>query len=202
MESLQFRPMVEADWPEVESIYRAGIATGHATFEATPPTTWATFTAGKRPELSLVAVDSNGRVLGWVAASLVSARAVYAGVVEHSIYIHPGAAGHGVGRRLLAAFLDLTDQHGIWTVQSSIFPENTASLRLHERAGFRTVGRRERIARMTYGPHAGQWRDTILVARRTAGERSEGASSANMHPHTHSSDPSNRIFTPNRLQES
>ena len=88
-----------------------------------------------------------------------------------NIYIHPDAAGHGVGRRLLAAFLDLTDQRGIWTVQSSIFPENTASLRLHERAGFRAVGRRERIARMAYGPHAGQWRDTILVERRTAGER-------------------------------
>lgn len=182
MEPLRFRPMAEADWAEIEGIYRAGIATGHATFEAAPPETWAAFTAGKRPELSLVAVDSNGRVLGWVAASLVSARAVYAGVVEHSIYIHPVAAGHGVGGRLLAAFLDLTDQHGIWTVQSSIFPENTASLRLHEHAGFRTVGRRERIARMAYGPHAGQWRDTILVERRTAGERSEGSSSTNMHP--------------------
>lgn len=127
---------------------------------------------------------------------------MYAGVVEHSIYIHPDAAGRGVGSRLLAAFLDLTDQRGMWTVQSSIFPENTASLRLHERAGFRAVGRRERIARMTYGPHAGQWRDTILVERRTAGERSEAASSANMNPHTQSSAPATRNFTPNRLQES
>ncbi len=202
MGPILFRPMAESDWAEVESIYRAGIATGHATFETAPPATWAAFTAGKRPELSLVAIDSTGRVLGWVAASPVSTRAVYAGVVEHSIYIHPGVAGHGVGRRLLAAFLDLTDQHGIWTVQSSIFPENTASLRLHERAGFRAVGQRERIACMAYGPHAGQWRDTILVERRTDGERSEGASSANTHPHTQSSAPSNRIFTPNRLQES
>lgn len=171
MGPILFRPMAESDWPVVESIYRAGIATGHATFETAPPETWAAFTAGKRSELSLVAVDSTGRVLGWVAASLVSARAVYAGVVEHSIYIHPDAAGHGVARHLLAAFLDRTDQHGMWTVQSSIFPENTASLCLHERAGFRTVGRRERIARMTYGPHAGRWRDTILVERRTSGER-------------------------------
>lgn len=202
MEPLRFRAMAEPDWPVVESIYRAGIATGHATFETAPPATWAAFTASKRPELSLVAVNSTGQVLGWAAASPVSARAAYAGVIEHSIYIHPDAAGHGVGRRLLAAFLDLTDQHGIWTVQSSIFPENTASLRLHERAGFRAVGRRERIARMTYGPHAGQWRDTILVERRTAGERSEGASPANMHPHTQSSAPSNRTFTTNRLQES
>lgn len=166
MEPLQFRPMAEADWAEVEGIYRAGIATGHATFETAPPETWAEFTAGKRPELSLVAVDSNGRVVGWVAASPVSTRAAYAGVVEHSIYIHPDAAGHGVGSRLLAAFLDLTDQHGMWTVQSSIFPENTASLRLHERAGFRVVGYREKIARMPYGLLAGQWRDTVLLERR------------------------------------
>ena len=170
MEPLRFRSMRESDWAEVESIYRAGIATGHATFETTPPATWAAFTGGKRSELSLVAVDSNGRILGWVATSLVSARAVYAGVVEHSIYIHPGAAGHGVGRRLLAAFLDLTDQHGIWTVQSSIFPANTASLRLHDRHGFRTVGTRERIALMGYGPLAGTWRDTVLIERRRSGD--------------------------------
>lgn len=128
------------------------------------------------------------------------------GVVEHSIYIHPDAAGQGVGSRLLAAFLAVADHAGIWTVQSSIFPENTASLRLHERAGFRTVGRRERIARMDYGPHAGRWRDTILVERRTpadpAGSHAEVASSVNMHTHTCPSDLSTRIFTPNRLQDS
>ncbi|HLR44354.1 GNAT family N-acetyltransferase [Leucobacter triazinivorans] len=206
MESLQFRPMVEADWPEVENIYRAGIATGHATFETAPPNTWAAFATGKRPELSLVAVDSEGQVLGWAAASPVSARAVYAGVVEHSIYIHPDAAGHGVGSALLTAFLELADQVGVWTVQSSIFPENTASLRLHERAGFRVVGRRERIARMEAGPYAGRWRDTLLVERRTTADpaeaRGEGASSTNMHPHAHSSGPSTRIFTLNRLQKS
>lgn len=188
MESLRFRAMAETDWPEVEHIYQAGIATGHATFETAPPETWAAFATGKRPELSLVAIDSEGQVLGWAAASPVSARAVYTGVVEHSIYIHPDAAGHGVGSALLTAFLDLADQVGVWTVQSSIFPENTASLGLHERAGFRVVGRRERIARMESGPNAGRWRDTLLVERRTAAdfteERGEGASSANMHPHT------------------
>lgn len=206
MESLHFRPMVKGDWPDVENIYRAGIATGHATFETAPPETWAAFSIGKRPELSLVAVGSEEQVLGWAAASPVSARAVYAGVVEHSIYVHPDAAGHGVGSALLTAFLGLTDQVGVWTVQSSIFPENTASLRLHERAGFRVVGRRARIARMEAGPYAGRWRDTLLVERRTtagsAAERGEGASSANMHPHTHSSDLSTRIFTPTSLQKS
>lgn len=206
MEALHFRPMVEADWPEVEHIYRAGIATGHATFETAPPETWAAFATGKRPELSLVAVDFEGQVLGWAAASPVSARAVYAGVVEHSIYVHPDAAGHGVGSALLTAFLELAEQAGVWTVQSSIFPENIASLRLHERAGFRVVGRRERIARMEAGPCVGRWRDTLLVERRTAGDsteaRGEGAFSANVHPHAQSSDLSTHTFTTNRLQES
>ena len=91
---------------------------------------------------------------------------MYRGVVEHSVYVSPDARGRGVGAELLQAFLDAADAAGIWTVQSSIFPENTASLALHDRAGFRRVGRRERIALMTYGPWAGQWRDTILVERR------------------------------------
>lgn len=198
--------MVESDWPEVASIYQAGIATGHATFEALPPANWAAFITCKRSELSLVALNSADRVIGWVAAAPTSTRTAYAGVVEHSIYIHPDAAGQSAGSRLLTAFLAVADHAGVWTVQSSIFPENTTSLRLHERAGFRTVGRRERIASMDYGPHAGRWRDTILVERRTPGDparsQAEVASSANTHTHTRSSDLSTRIFTPNRLQES
>ena len=166
MEEFQFRPMVESDWPDVEGIYRAGIATGHATFETAPPGTWVDFAAGKRLDLSFVGTNLSGEVLGWVAASPVSSRAVYAGVVEHSIYVHPDASGRGIATRLLASFIEAAGQVGIWTIQSSIFPDNTSSLRLHERAGFRLVGRRERIARMTYGPQAGQWRDTILVERR------------------------------------
>ena len=212
MQPLRFRPMVESDWPDIAKIYQAGIATGHATFETAPPADWAAFAAGKHPNLSVVAAASTDRILGWAAASPVSARTVYAGVVEHSIYIHPEAAGHRVGTQLLSTFLDLADQAGIWTIQSSIFQENTPSLRLHERAGFRVVGRRERIARMTHGPHAGRWRDTILVERRTpdhdadadadADEQCEGASSTNMHSHTPPSDTSTRIFTLKRLQKS
>ena len=159
--------MTEADWPAVEMIYRAGIATGHATFESAPPASWEAFTAGKRLDLSLVTTDESGRVQGWVAASPVSVRHAYRGVVEHSIYIHPEAAGRGIRRALLEAFIALADSSGIWTIQSSIFPENIASIRLHERAGFRMIGRRESIARMTYGPHVGQWRDTILLERRS-----------------------------------
>ncbi|OYO01075.1 N-acetyltransferase [Enemella evansiae] len=159
--------MTPADWPAVEAIYRAGIATGHATFEAEPPPDWEAFAAGKRPDLMIVAVDADDRVLGWAAAGPVSARAVYRGVVEHSVYVAPPAAGRGVGSWLLGDFLALADRSGVWTVQSSIFAENAASLSLHQRAGFRVVGRRERIGMMAYGPLAGCWRDTVLVERRS-----------------------------------
>ncbi|WP_144795671.1 GNAT family N-acetyltransferase [Microbacterium paludicola] len=167
MTELEFRAMAPTDWPAVEDIYRAGIATGQATFESSPPASWAEFEGGKRPDLRLVATDRSGNLLGWAAASSVSSRAVYRGVVEHSIYIRPEASGQGIGARLLRAFLELADRAGVWTVQSSIFPENTVSLRLHKSAGFRVVGRRERIAQMSYGPQQGDWRDTILIERRT-----------------------------------
>jgi phosphinothricin acetyltransferase len=160
------RRLEPGDWPQVQAIYAAGIATGNATFESEPPD-WEHFDAGKAPGLRLVA-ETDGAVTGWIAASPVSARPVYRGVVEHSVYVAPSAAGQGLGRLLLDAFLRAADDAGYWTVQSSIFPENEASLRLHRGAGFREVGRRERIALMTYGPWAGQWRDTILIERRRA----------------------------------
>jgi phosphinothricin acetyltransferase len=158
--------MSTPDWPEVEAIFAAGIAEGEATFETRTPS-WDQFDAGKIEDLRLVATDENGAITGWAAASAVSAREVYRGVIEHSVYVHPDARGHGIGAALLAALLGAADAAGFWTVQSSVFPENTASLRVHERAGFRIVGRRERIARSTFGPHAGQWRDTVLIERRS-----------------------------------
>ncbi|MGY4856329.1 N-acetyltransferase family protein [Cryobacterium sp. AP23] len=153
------------DWPAVETIYREGIDSGNATFEATPPS-WDSFDAGKLEVGRLVAIDEADTVLGWIAASPVSARETYRGVVEHSVYVAAESAGSGVGKQLLNGFIQAAEMAGIWTIQSSIFPENPASLALHENAGFRTVGRRERIALMTYGPWEGQWRDTILVERR------------------------------------
>lgn len=162
----QIRAMTTADWPQVEAIFAAGIAGGEATFETTTPT-WEQFDAGKFLEARLVAVDNTGTVVGWAAASLVSSREVYRGVIEHSVYIHPDHHSHGIGRLLLDAFLPAAEDAGYWTIQSSVFPENTASLRLHEQAGFRIVGRRERIARSMLGPHAGAWRDTILIERRS-----------------------------------
>ena len=108
------------------------------------------------------------RILGWAAASPVSSRLVYAGVVEHSVYVDPDARGQGVGRTLVEALIARAEAAGVWTIQSSIFPENTASLALHDALGFRRVGRRERIALMSYGPMQGTWRDTILIEHRRA----------------------------------
>ena len=145
---------------QVLDIYRLGIATGNATFETEPPS-WPAFTAGRLPGHRFVALDGD-RVLGWTACSAVSDRCVYSGVVEHSVYVHPGARGRGVGRALLRALIDSTERAGIWTIQSGVFPENTASLALHRACGFRTVGIRERVGR-----HHGVWRDVVLLERRS-----------------------------------
>lgn len=163
--AVRIQPMTAGDWPQVEAIYRAGIATGNATFEAEPPN-WEQFDANKLHVGRLVAAGVDGTIAGWVAASPVSTREVYRGVVEHSVYVDRAAAGRGIGRHLVEAFLTAALDAGIWTVQSSIFLENAASLALHDRAGFRRIGMRERIALMTYGPWAGQWRDTVLVEYR------------------------------------
>ncbi|MCR2827053.1 GNAT family N-acetyltransferase [Microbacterium sp. zg.Y909] len=159
--------MTPGDWPEVAEIYREGIEDGEATFETRVPS-WHDFDAGKLPEMRLVAVDDDGRVLGWAAAAPVSAREAYRGVVEHSVYVLRAARARGVGRLLLSAFIDAAEAAGVWTIQASVFPENAASLRLHEAAGFRIVGRRERIARAGAGRHTGSWRDTVLIERRSA----------------------------------
>lgn len=166
MSDATIRPLSEADWPEVQVIFAEGIATGHATFETEPPS-WEGFDSGTVTHSRFVATDSEGVVLGWVAASPVSSRAVYAGVVEHSVYVANAARGQGIGRALLKAFIESAERNGVWTIQSSIFPENAASIGLHAEFGFRSIGRRERIALMTYGPMAGQWRDTVLMERRS-----------------------------------
>jgi phosphinothricin acetyltransferase len=158
--------MEAADAKAVLAIYRAGIDAGNASFEDTAPD-WPAFDAAKLPRHRFVAVDPGdaGTVLGWVAVSPVSSRRVYAGVVEHSVYVDPAAQGRGVGRALLDALIASTEAAGIWTIQSGVFPENTASRALHRAAGFREVGLRERIGR-----HAGQgnrWRDVVFIERRS-----------------------------------
>jgi phosphinothricin acetyltransferase len=153
--------MTGAHADQVLDIYRLGIATGHATFETEPPD-WPHFEAGRLAQHRFVALDPAGRVIGWVACSPVSDRCVYAGVVEHSVYVHPDAQGKGIGRLLLEALIASTEQAGIWTIQSGVFPENTASLALHTACGFRIVGTRERVGR-----HHGGWRDVVLLERRS-----------------------------------
>ncbi|MFC8451592.1 GNAT family N-acetyltransferase [Kitasatospora sp. NPDC057223] len=156
---------------QVLAIYRAGIEEGNATFETAAPA-WAAFDTARLPAHRHVALGSAkeretgegavGRVLGWAAVSAVSARPAYAGVVEHSVYVHPDARGRGVAAALLRALIASTEAAGIWTIQSGVFPENTASLALHARAGFRVIGTRERVAR-----HHGTWRDVLLIERRS-----------------------------------
>jgi phosphinothricin acetyltransferase len=145
---------------QVLAIYQAGIDEGNATFETRSPA-WPQFIAGKLAGHRYVAT-ADGIVLGWVAASPVSGRPAYAGVVEHSVYVAETARGRGVGRALLDALIASTEGAGIWTIQSAVFPENAASLSLHQQAGFRVVGIRERIAQ-----HRGRWRDTVLIERRS-----------------------------------
>jgi L-amino acid N-acyltransferase YncA len=151
--------MTEADWPEVAAIWAEGIATGNAIFETEPPS-WAAFDATRRPEGRFVA-EHGGAVVGWAALSPVSSRPCYAGVAENSVYVTSAARGQGVGTALMQALTDAAGAAGVWTIQTSVFPENAASIALHERAGFRIVGRRERIAEL-----GGVWRDTLFLELR------------------------------------
>ena len=151
--------MQPSDWPAVRDIYEQGIATGLATFETAAPS-WEDWDARHLTDLRLVA-ERDGKVLGWAALSPTSARACYAGVAEESVYVAESARGQRIGSALLTELLDRADEAGFWTIQTSIFPENAASIALHTRCGFREVGTRERIARLD-----GAWRDTVLLERR------------------------------------
>jgi len=163
---VRIRKMTRSDWPVVREIFTEGIESGNATFEPSAPA-WEQFDATRLKDHRLVA-ETEGRIRGWAAVSAISSRAAYAGVVEHSIYVAGEARGLGVGKALLRALITSTEEAGIWTIQASVFPENEASIRLHVAEGFTVVGRRNRIARMPLGPLAGQWRDTIMIERRSA----------------------------------
>jgi L-amino acid N-acyltransferase YncA len=156
----EITPMTVADWDAVAAIYRRGLDTGHASFETSVPA-YEEWDAAHLADPRLVA-RLDVAVVGWAALSPVSERCVYGGVAEDSVYVAPELGGRGIGRQLLAELVRLAEGAGIWTVQAGIFPENTASLALHERCGFRVVGRRERLGR-----HRGVWRDVVLVERRS-----------------------------------
>jgi L-amino acid N-acyltransferase YncA len=150
------------DWPAVRAIYEEGIASGLATFERAAPG-WAAWDHSHRRDCRLVARDSDGQVLGWVALTRYSGRAVYAGVAGLSVYVAERARGQGVGRTLLEALIVASEAAGIWTLQAGVMADNAASLTLHERCGFRRVGVRERIGCDV----TGRWRDVVLLERRS-----------------------------------
>jgi phosphinothricin acetyltransferase len=158
---LIIEPLVKEHWDQVRSIYLEGIATGHATFQQSAPD-WNEWDEGHLKACRMVARDGN-EILGWAALSPVSRRPVYAGVAEVSIYIAETARGKRIGSRLLTSLVASSEAAGIWTLQAGIFPENLASIELHKRAGFREVGRREKL-----GCLRGQWRDVVLMERRSS----------------------------------
>jgi phosphinothricin acetyltransferase len=153
--------MAREHWPEVLRIYREGIATGNATFEIEAPS-WEKWDSGHLQNCRLIA-QGDSEVLGWAALSPVSSRSVYAGVAEVSVYVAEAARGKGIGKSLLAALIESSENSGVWTLQAGIFPENAASIALHKSFGFREVGRRERIGKM-----GDTWRDVALLERRSA----------------------------------
>lgn len=158
----RLRAMAPSDAERVLAIYRAGIETGDATFQTEAPP-WPAWDEGHLPSPRLVAEDGEGGdVVGWAALSRVSTRPVYAGVAEVSVYVDAGARGRGVGRALLSGLVEASEAAGLWTLQAGIFPENEASVRLHESLGFRRVGVRERLGRLH-----GRWRDVLLLERRS-----------------------------------
>jgi phosphinothricin acetyltransferase len=167
---ITIRPMDADDWASVRSIYEEGIATGDATFETAAPV-WEAWDAGHLKSCRFVAIDQ-GVTVGWAALSGVSSRCVYTGVAEVSIYVAGVARGRGIGRRLLAELVEASEREGVWTLQAGVFPENVTSLAIHQRCGFRVVGRRARLGRL-----AERWRDVLLLERRSAKVGVEGAGS-------------------------
>jgi L-amino acid N-acyltransferase YncA len=158
--SVELRPLEPEDWPAVAEIYWDGMRDGLATFETEVPA-WESWDTAHLREHRLVA-ELLGEVVGWAALSPASKRRCYSGVAENTVYVARDARGLGIGRTLLEALIAGAEAAGIWTIQTSIFPENRASLVLHERCGFRVVGRRDRIAKRD-----GVWRDTVFLERRS-----------------------------------
>lgn len=160
-EPLRVRPLTRDDWDRVKAIYAEGIATGLATFETELPD-WESWDGSHLSEPRVVA-EAGEEVVGWAALSPVSDRCAHGGVAEVSVYVDPDHRGRGVGGRLLGRLVEESEEAGYWTLQAGIFPENEASVRLHEKHGFRTVGRRERLGR----GRDGEWRDVLLLERRS-----------------------------------
>jgi L-amino acid N-acyltransferase YncA len=158
--TITIEALLPEHWLGVARVYAEGIATGNATFETEVPT-WDRWDDVHLPDHRFVALHGD-EVVGWVAAVPVSDRCVYGGVVEHSVYVKEAVRGRGIGRRLLEELIASTEAAGVWTIQTGVFPENEASVRLHERVGFQVVGRRKRLGKLH-----GVWRDVLLLERRS-----------------------------------
>lgn len=158
---MTIRQMLEPDWAQVAKIYSEGIETGFATFETKVPD-YASWDKAHITSCRLVA-ESENEILGWAALSPVSSRCVYGGVAEVSVYIGKNARGKGVGKALMEKLITESENAGYWTLQSGIFPENQASIKLHEKVGFRFLGKRERVGKT----NTGDWKDNLLFERRS-----------------------------------
>ncbi|MEM8927618.1 MAG: N-acetyltransferase family protein [Bacteroidota bacterium] len=158
---MKIRSMIPEDWEQVAKIYKEGIATGFATFETKVPN-YQNWNEAHLKIGRLIAEDK-GILLGWTALSPVSSRCVYGGVAEVSVYVSREARGKGIGGKLMEKLIEASENEGYWTLQSGIFPENDASIRLHEKVGFRFLGKRERVGKTSRGI----WKDNLLFERRS-----------------------------------
>lgn len=164
MTGVTLRPATPGDWPAMRAIFLQGIATGQSSFE-TPesvPQHWEQWAEYRHSDSVFVLEDEQSQIQAWGALAPTSARWCYRGVAEVQLYVADDARGQGLGRRMLAHLIEYSEQSGVWTLQAVVFPENQASRRLFAALGFREVGRREKVARMN-----GEWRDTLLLERRS-----------------------------------
>lgn len=157
---MRFDQITESNYQSVAEIYCEGIASGNATFETSIPS-WSQWDVAHLPHSRIFTVDGD-QILGWAALSPVSGRCVYGGVAEVSVYVKELARGKGIGTILLNKLIEESEQNGIWTLQAGVFPENIGSIKMHEKCGFRIIGKRERIGQMN-----GVWRDVCLLERRS-----------------------------------
>jgi len=161
LSGIKIRTLTQEDYPMIAEIYELGIKSGNATFETKAPE-WSSWDQSHLTICRFIATNEDGNSVGWAALTPVSSRCVYSGVAEVSVYVHPGFQGMGIGKKLLLELIAESEKQNIWTLQAGIFPENAASLKIHEQCGFRQVGYHEKIGKMK-----NVWRDTALLERRS-----------------------------------